>query len=60
MAEKIRTVYVSKGDLPLSCPNNKTPVWNLHPKVFIPLHETSKYTCPYCSTRYELATKSEK
>lgn len=45
---------VSRGDLPLSCPTHEQKLWNSHPRVYLPIEETGKATCPYCSTRYEL------
>jgi uncharacterized Zn-finger protein len=37
---------VSRRELPLH--------WNSHPKVFLPIEETGKAKCPYCSASYEL------
>ena len=60
MEKNMKTVLVDAKDLPISCPNKKSPVWNVHPRVFIPLHETPKYTCPYCSTQYQLIEEESK
>ena len=48
------TVTVSHDDLPLSCPRKNETVWNLHPRVFLPIEKTGEAVCPYCSTRYLL------
>ena len=49
------TVYrVRRADLPLSCPTADQKLWNSHPRVYLPIEETGKATCPYCSARYEL------
>ena len=29
-----------------------TPVWNLHPRVFLDVAKTGELLCPYCGTRY--------
>ncbi|HJN37760.1 MAG TPA: zinc-finger domain-containing protein [Gammaproteobacteria bacterium] len=49
---------IDKKDLPVSCPQAGAPLWKAHPKVFIPLHETPSYQCPYCGTLFVL--KKEK
>lgn len=50
-------VEVTEADLPLSCPPPKSPKWNLHPRVFLPLTAAKpERICPYCGTRYVLAT----
>jgi len=33
---------------------NQTPVWNLHPKVFLDIGHTGEAKCPYCGTSYRL------
>jgi len=50
-----RDVYeVSRADLPLHCPLPEMSLWNSHPRVYIPLQQTSEYRCPYCGTLYRL------
>lgn len=49
-----RVVKVTRADLPLSCPRPGDPVWNLHPRVYLPVGETGDEVCPYCGTRYLL------
>lgn len=39
---------------PLSCPMEDMPVWNAHPKVFLPIMKTGKATCPYCDAEFIL------
>lgn len=46
--------YVSKKDLPLSCPMPQMTLWNAHPKVYLPIEKTKKVSCPYCGTTYIL------
>ena len=49
-----RAVEVSRADLPLSCPVPNQEVWNLHPRVYLPIEKTGEAVCPYCGTRYIL------
>lgn len=47
---------VSRKDLPLSCPRPEDEVWNMHPRVYLPIDEepSRELSCPYCGTRYRL------
>lgn len=45
---------VTYADLPLHCPMPDAEVWNLHPKVFLPIEETGRAKCPYCGAEYVL------
>jgi uncharacterized Zn-finger protein len=45
-------VEVTSTMLPLSCPMPDAPLWNAHPKVFLPIADTGKATCPYCGMHY--------
>ncbi|MEA3278332.1 MAG: zinc-finger domain-containing protein [Pseudomonadota bacterium] len=58
MAEKPqgaeRVIKVSRKDLPLSCPRPQDEVWNMHPRVYLPIDKTAEEVCPYCGTRYVL------
>jgi uncharacterized Zn-finger protein len=47
-------IKVSRVDLPLSCPRPEDEVWNMHPRVYLPIEKTGEATCPYCGARYEL------
>jgi len=50
-----KTIYqVSRADLPLSCPTHEQKLWNSHPRVYLPIEETGRATCPYCSAEYVL------
>jgi uncharacterized Zn-finger protein len=51
---KDRTVEVTATDLPLHCPTPSTPVWSMHPRVFLDVASTGDMLCPYCGTRYIL------
>jgi uncharacterized Zn-finger protein len=46
------TVEVGEQDLPLHCPTPSTPVWNMHPRVFLDVAKARELLCPYCGTRY--------
>ncbi|GAB4223039.1 MAG: zinc-finger domain-containing protein [Gammaproteobacteria bacterium] len=45
---------VTEVDLPLSCPMSGVKVWNLHPRVYLPIEKTGREICPYCGTEYVL------
>ena len=47
-----RVVEVTETDLPLHCPTPRTPVWSLHPRVFLDVARLGQALCPYCGTRY--------
>ncbi len=49
---------VTSADLPLSCPMPSMPLWDGHPKVFLPIAKTGKATCPYCGAHYTLKDNS--
>jgi len=51
-------VEVTQADLPLHCPTPDSPLWNSHPRVFIPLEESDECKCPYCGTVYRLVVKA--
>ncbi len=53
-ANAARAYQVRRRDLPLHCPMPDAYLWNSHPKVFLPIEDTGKATCPYCSATYEL------
>ena len=45
---------VSARDLPLHCPMEGMSLWNSHPRVYLPIEETGRARCPYCSADYIL------
>jgi len=45
---------VTRAELPLHCPMPGTSLWDSHPKVYIPVEETGKASCPYCGAEYTL------
>jgi uncharacterized Zn-finger protein len=46
---------VTRRDLPLSCPRSDRPLWDKHPRVYLPIEETGTAICPYCSAEFILA-----
>jgi uncharacterized Zn-finger protein len=46
------TVEVTEQDLPLHCPTPSTPIWNMHPRVFLDVVKSGELLCPYCGTHY--------
>ena len=49
-----QTHHVTWADLPLECPFPDTTLWNGHPRIYLPIHETGEYRCTYCGTLYIL------
>ncbi len=47
-------IVVTKDDLPLSCPRPEDEVWNMHPRVYLPIEKERRCECPYCGAVYEL------
>jgi uncharacterized Zn-finger protein len=45
---------VTPADLPLSCPMPDMPVWNSHPRVYLPMEATGEARCPYCGALFVL------
>ncbi len=45
---------VTPSDLPLSCPMPAMTLWNSHPRVYLPIEQTGRARCPYCSAEYLL------
>lgn len=54
-----RHYEITKTDLPLSCPPRDDRVWDAHPRVYLPIAEVGKVTCPYCDAEYILKDFSE-
>lgn len=56
-ARTARRKTITARDLPFSCPPKGAPAADLHPRVFLQInHQTRETDCPYCGTRYILAT----
>ena len=49
-----QVIQVSKEDLPLSCPRPGDELWNMHPRVYLPIEKTGEAVCPYCGAKYSL------
>lgn len=47
-------IAVTRSELPLSCPRPGDEVWNMHPRVFLPIEKTGEAVCPYCGAHYRL------
>lgn len=50
-----KTCRVNWSDLPLNCPMPHMSLWNGHPRVYLPIHNTGEEKCFYCGTVYTLA-----
>ena len=53
-ASHSKVIEVTKADLPLSCPRPGEEVWNMHPRVYLPIEKTGEAVCPYCGAKYRL------
>lgn len=49
-----RLYFITKKDLPLSCPPRDKRVWDAHPRVYLPIKELGQVVCPYCGAEYIL------
>jgi uncharacterized Zn-finger protein len=54
LANAQKVYYVTKKDLPLSCPSDDMGIWNSHPKVYLPIAKTGEEMCEYCGAKYIL------
>ena len=52
--EKIPVRTVTPKDLPLSCPPKDQALWDMHPRVYLPIEAEGQVVCPYCSAHYVL------
>ena len=46
--------HIKKEQLPLHCPLPEMSLWNQHPRVYLPIEDSGKSTCPYCSSEFIL------
>ncbi len=53
-ASKQAVIQVKREDLPLSCPRPGDELWNMHPRVYLPIEKTGEAVCPYCGAHYRL------
>ncbi len=51
-------IDVKPTDLPLCCPRPGDELWNMHPRVYLPIDESPNHeaVCPYCGAHYRLTT----
>jgi uncharacterized Zn-finger protein len=47
-------IKVSRNELPLSCPRPQDSLWNMHPRVYLPIDKSGEEVCPYCGAHYLL------
>lgn len=49
-------IVVRSKNLPLHCPMDESAIWCSHPRVFLPIEDSSEkeIRCPYCGTLYRL------
>lgn len=53
---KPRPIEVRRADLPLACPRPADSLWNMHPRVYLPIEDepNKEAVCPYCGAHYRL------
>lgn len=49
---------ITSKDLPLHCPMDGMPLWNSHPRVYLPIEETGDVRCHYCGALFRLVERS--
>jgi uncharacterized Zn-finger protein len=54
MPNQQRTCHINQQQLPLHCPLPDMSLWDSHPRVYLPIEETGRATCPYCGSEYVL------
>uniref|UniRef100_UPI0033406D8D zinc-finger domain-containing protein n=1 Tax=Castellaniella defragrans TaxID=75697 RepID=UPI0033406D8D len=47
-------IYVGADDLPIHCPGPKSPLWSMHPRIYIEVAKSGVAKCQYCGARYAL------
>lgn len=50
---------VTDKDLPLCCPMPNQRLWDAHPRVYLPIENTGRATCPYCDAEYILKAEEK-
>jgi uncharacterized Zn-finger protein len=50
-------IAVSRADLPLACPRPGDSLWNMHPRVYLPIADEpdGEVVCPYCGAHYRFS-----
>lgn len=51
-------IPVAESDLPVYCPGPNSPLWSMHPRVYIEIEKKGEAICPYCSATYQLNTQN--
>lgn len=47
-------IYVGADDLPIYCPGPKSPLWSMHPRIYIEVAKSGVAKCQYCGAAYML------
>ncbi|PWF25108.1 zinc-finger domain-containing protein [Corticimicrobacter populi] len=47
-------IEVDGHDLPVFCPGPKSPLWSMHPRVYLDVTHGEPAHCPYCGASYRL------
>ena len=52
---------ITRDDLPLCCPMPNDPLWNQHPRVYLPIEDAGgSVACSYCGQVYLLKEDPKK
>lgn len=51
---KADIIYVGAEDLPIHCPGPKSPLWAMHPRIYIEVLKSGVAKCQYCGAEYQL------
>lgn len=51
---QFEVIEVKADDLPVYCPGPHSPLWSMHPRVYIDTSKTGTASCPYCSATYKV------
>lgn len=55
--DNVGQFMVTPEDLPVCCPLPSQALWDAHPRVYLPIEETGKATCPYCGAKFILTER---
>lgn len=49
-------ITIHRTELPLACPRPGDSLWNMHPRVYLPIADEPdlEAICPYCGAHYQL------
>ncbi len=51
-----KVISVSNKGLPIFCPPKDKTFWAMHPRVYLEPDNMGVATCPYCGTKFKIAS----